>query len=82
LDSLGFEFWQGQKCPDWSWGASLGSCTMSSRFIFGKGGGVNWPGCEIDHSPPFSAEAENMCSVAAPLIPLCAFVGTALIICC
>jgi len=47
LDNLGFEFWQGQKCPDWSWGASLGSCTMSSRFIFGKGGGLTGQGVKL-----------------------------------
>jgi len=64
----GKRFSWSQKCLDWLWGLPMLMYNEWQVYIW-EGRGVNWPGCEMYHLPPSSAEVENMGSVATPLIP-------------
>jgi hypothetical protein len=55
-----------QNFPDQLWGPpKLQFNGYQGSFL-----GVKWPGCEVDHSPPSSAEVKNECNyTSAP--PIC-----------
>jgi len=61
LDELGFESRQGQeiffspKGLERSQGPTM-SYLIGTAIIFAR---VKRPGCEVDHSPPFSVEVKN-----------------------
>jgi len=51
----GKKFFSSPKCPDWLWGPTI----LLYRGYWGFFKEVKQPGCEVDHSPPSSAEVKN-----------------------